>query len=175
MVSLARRIEFSSGENATLLISNCRSNLRNSSAELGCHNLAVVSSLPVRIKRPDGEYATDTTVSLWPENVRNRSPVLTSHNRAVNSVLPVSTNLPSGENLTERSVPLCPLNVCKTAPDTASHRYTLLSSHPVNKLFPSWEKATECTEYLCGNLTTSWPVAKSQIRADVSRLPVAMY
>ena len=62
---------------------------------------AVLSSDPVRMRRPSGEKATDQTAPSCPEKTFRAFPVSASQSRAVWSSDPVRMRRPSGEKATD--------------------------------------------------------------------------
>src|SRR5882762_3608884 len=70
--------------------------------------LTVSSCEPEAMCMPSDEYATDSTLSLWPVKTCRRAPVETFHSRTVQSFEPDTSHSPSGENATDRHDLVCP-------------------------------------------------------------------
>ena len=75
------------------------------------HTFAVLSRLPVRMRRPSGLNATLVTQSVCPLRAKSSWPLAASHTFAVLSWLPVRMRRPSGLNATLVHRPVCPTKV----------------------------------------------------------------
>src|SRR5205807_2508954 len=65
------------------------------------HTLAVASKLPVTIRAPSGEKATELTLKEWRESSSLRRSLCASHTLAAPKTLPVTMRVPSGDKATE--------------------------------------------------------------------------
>src|SRR5439155_23279648 len=106
----------------TFLPAACSSSSQTATCreEAASHILAVRSELPVTIRWPSAETATDPTQSLCPLRVSSSLPLAASQTLADRSSLPVTIRWLSADNTTYEIAALCPLSVSSSSPLVAS-------------------------------------------------------
>src|SRR4051794_1167489 len=106
------------------------------------HTVAVSPRVPVTIRRPSRENATDQICSDW-RNVNRSFPLRGSQILTTPSSLPLAIHWPSGEKAIGLTSAKCSLKLKEGRPVAACQILTVLSQLAVASHRPSEEAATE--------------------------------